>query len=488
MPFLTVRTADGMELVHALNRALLTIGRAPASDVVLTDVRASRRHGQIRRQGDGWLLVDCNSRNGIRWNGERLVAPVELRDGDRFEIGSATITFHQATPPQQSHDVSTDGSGSALTLAAVAARDLDRAASPLDRLVGRSRCMADTRATIARVAPTDATVLLAGESGTGKDLAADLLHQMSPRARRPFEVVNCPALPATLLEAELFGVERAVATGVAGRAGKLERANGGTLFLDEIGDLDFASQAKLLRFLQSRELERVGGSRHMRLDVRVVAATNRDLERAVENGSFRLDLYHRLKVVTVVMPPLRMRLDDIPDLVEHFLGHHRAPRKSMATAALDLLRGYHYPGNVRELEHLLESAWILAEDVIEPRHLPAALTASATVAAVGEATAMSADGLYQRLLDEGGSFWTLVRTPYIRHQLDRKVVKEVLRRLYRQAAGSHKRAAALLGLDADYRRFLQFVRYHRLRVRDLVTETEPPPATGGAAVEEAPVN
>ena len=215
-----------------------------------------------------------------------------------------------------------------------------------------------------RVAVTDVTVLIRGESGTGKERLARLLHSLSARQKGPFVPLNCAAVPETLLEAELFGIEKGVATGVTARPGKFELAIGGTLFLDEIGDLTPVLQAKLLRVVQEREVERVGGRQRIRVDVRLVTATNRDLEGMLGKGEFRQDLYYRLRVVELTLPPLRERHEDIPLLAQHFVRLHgrRMGREALhlARGALELLLRHDFPGNVRELENLLEAAAALA--------------------------------------------------------------------------------------------------------------------------------
>jgi transcriptional regulator with GAF, ATPase, and Fis domain len=231
-------------------------------------------------------------------------------------------------------------------------------------LVGQAPAFRRVLELARRVAPSDVTVLLRGESGTGKERLARLLHALSPRSSGPFVPLNCAAVPETLLEAELFGIERGVATGVAARPGRFELANGGTLFLDEIGDLTPVLQAKLLRVVQEREVERVGGRQRVRVDVRLVTATNRDLEGMLARGEFRMDLYYRLRVVELTIPPLRQRHGDIPLLAQHFvrLKGRRAgkERLTLSRAALELLLQHDFPGNVRELENLLEAASALA--------------------------------------------------------------------------------------------------------------------------------
>jgi nitrogen regulation protein NR(I) len=234
----------------------------------------------------------------------------------------------------------------------------------IDAIIGHSPAMQDVYKLIGRVAATDATVLIRGESGTGKELVARAVYQHSNRAHAPLLVLNCTAVPESLLESELFGHERGAFTGaVARRIGKFEQAGGGTLFLDEIGDIPHSTQAKILRVLEEKEFQRVGGNETIRTDVRLLAATNRDLEKAMADGKFREDLYHRLNVVTIQLPPLRERCDDIPKLVDYFLQRFSAELKieqpPISDDALGLLRRHPWPGNVRELEHCIHRTLIL---------------------------------------------------------------------------------------------------------------------------------
>src|SRR5438445_13613715 len=244
-----------------------------------------------------------------------------------------------------------------------------------DRLmVGDSPKMQRVIDLAARVADSQANVLIRGESGTGKEMVARLIHGNSPRKDGPFVAINCAALPETLLESELFGIERGVATGVDARPGKFELAKGGTIFLDEIGDIPLTLQAKLLRVLQEREVEKLGGRRRIPIDVRILAATHRDLEQMIDKGEFRQDLYYRLKVVEIVLPPLRDRRDDIPKLVRFFLDKYgkREGLKDVRITqeAMQQLMRYPFPGNVRELENLIEGALALTVDpVIDPGDL-----------------------------------------------------------------------------------------------------------------------
>ena len=250
-------------------------------------------------------------------------------------------------------------------------------------MVGESPAMGEIYRFIERVAPTNSAVLICGESGTGKELAAHAIHVNSPRAVKPFVVINCAALPETLLESELFGHERGAFTGaITQKKGKLEVAEGGTVFLDEIGDLAPSLQSRLLRFLQDHKIERLGSTRSIGLNVRVVAATNRDLVEAIAKGAFRADLYHRLNVVQMTMPPIRERREDIPLLASYFAAKYSKACKrtvnGISPAARALLQSYDWPGNVRELENAIERAVVLGSaDVIETDDLPEQVLESA---------------------------------------------------------------------------------------------------------------
>ncbi|MEW6381209.1 MAG: sigma 54-interacting transcriptional regulator [bacterium] len=246
-------------------------------------------------------------------------------------------------------------------------------------IVGRSNKMTDVFEMIEQVSASDATVLIRGESGTGKELVANAIHYNSPRAKGPFIKMNCAAIPETLIEAELFGHERGAFTGaVVKRIGKFERAHTGTFFLDEIGTLNLTAQAKILRVLQEREFERVGGADTIKVDVRIIAATNKPLEEALQEGTFREDLYYRLNIFPIYLPPLRERKTDILLLADFFLKKYRKKYgkdiRRISTPAIDMLMRYHWPGNVRELENCMERAVLLCTDhVIHSYHLPPTL-------------------------------------------------------------------------------------------------------------------
>ena len=276
-------------------------------------------------------------------------------------------------------------------------------------LIGRSQAVRSIESDIRLVADRRCNLLIEGETGTGKEVAAREIHLSGDRSRGPWVAVNCGAIPETLLEAELFGHVRGAFTGAfQARAGKFEAANHGTMFLDEIGDMPLAVQAKLLRVLQEREVERLGGNERIKLDVRVIAATNANLARRVQEGLFREDLYYRLNVFKMVLPPLRARMEDIPVLAQHFIdkvcAHERFPRKTLDRLAMDRLRTHSWPGNVRELENTMESAVIVsgARATIFPSDLRINLSAPAArpMKSVAEVELPSQGLDYQRALDD----------------------------------------------------------------------------------------
>jgi transcriptional regulator with PAS, ATPase and Fis domain len=242
-------------------------------------------------------------------------------------------------------------------------------------IVGQSKAVRGIFSQVLKIAPTDATVLITGESGTGKELIAQSIYQHSMRNERPFVKLNCVAIPEGLLESELFGHEKGSFTGAtAQKKGKFELANSGTILLDEIGDMPLATQAKLLRVLQEKEFERVGGTRSIKVDVRFMASSNKHLPRLVQDGSFREDLFYRLNVLSLYLPPLRDRREDIPLLAEYFLSRVSKPVK-ISPAALQSLIGYSWPGNIRELQNTIERAAVMAENgIIQAYHIPHPIT------------------------------------------------------------------------------------------------------------------
>jgi DNA-binding NtrC family response regulator len=280
---------------------------------------------------------------------------------------------------------------------------------PETEMIGSSPAMIEIYKTVSRVAPTDASVIIEGETGTGKELVARMIHRFSTRASQPFVPVDCSAIPAALLESELFGSIRGAFTGAErDRMGVFEAANKGTVFLDEIGDIEPAFQVKLLRFLQEREIRPVGASREKKVDVRVIAATNKDLQKMVEEGKFREDLWFRLNVVRLVMPPLRERRNDVPLLTQYFLAKYNARYNfdvKLTESGLKALRDFTWPGNVRQLQHLIERLTILAPTGrIDAEAVQDAITAMEPGGAAGETLAETeADQIRRVLAATGGN-------------------------------------------------------------------------------------
>jgi len=325
----------------------MTIGRSVICDLPLNDTAASGTHCEIIAKEQGFLLRDLGSTNGT-WVAGVRVREAWLEPGMPLRIGRTVIRFEH-------------GSGSIEI-------DLSRREKFYD-LLGHGIRMREIFAVLEKVAASDLTVLVRGETGTGKELVARAIHRASKRAQRPLVVQDCSAIPANLIESILFGHERGSFTGAADRKrGCFEVADGGTLFLDEIGELDISLQPKLLRVLETREVQRVGGTKMIPVDVRVVAATNRDLRQMVNEGKFREDLYYRLSVVQVDLPPLRERVEDIPGLAAQFLEESakRGPQGedshfTITDDAMTKLQAYPWPGNVRELKNTIERAVSLAD-------------------------------------------------------------------------------------------------------------------------------
>jgi transcriptional regulator with PAS, ATPase and Fis domain len=392
-----------------------SIGRKPDNTISPVDLSISRRHCVIRVEDGHCRLTDLDSQNGTMVNGiqvhERL-----LEHGDQITVGVSVFVFLE--------DAAGDASGSTIVTPRAPAR-VER--GPLHhQMLGESAAIRQVLDFLARAAPLESTVLLTGESGTGKELAARALHENSPRAEHPYVAINCAVLTETFLESELFGHERGAFTGaIAQKRGKLELAEGGTLFLDEIGELAAPLQAKLLRVLQEREYQRLGGTRTMKADVRVVAATNRDLAAAAKEGKFRHDLYFRLRVLSVEMPSLRQRREDIPLLANHFRIQQSAKLKrsvlGIAPAAKECLMRYDWPGNVRELESAIESAIALGStELILPEDLPDNVLGTAATEELPRFNQAMADAK-----------------------------RELIRKAYRDAGGDYICAAKTLGLHPN---------------------------------------
>jgi two-component system, NtrC family, response regulator HydG len=356
--------ADGPEAIRAVERDPL--------DLVLLDIRMTRMDGietlaEIRKISPLIPVLMMTAYATVKTAVEALKAGAFEYLAKPLDIEELKILVQKALEYYRLREEN-------LTL-----KERLGARFDFSRIVGRGRKMSELFDFLAQIAPSEATVLILGESGTGKEIVANALHQNSPRAQQPFVKVACAALPETLLESELFGHEKGAFTGaVARREGRFQAAHRGTIFLDEVGEMSPAIQTKLLRVLQEREFEPVGSLRTVKVNVRVIAATNKELDREVKEGRFREDLYYRLNVIPVHLPPLRERKEDIPALAHHFLTFYGERNKKeireISPKALDLLVRYDWPGNIRELENCLERAVIVSRgEAIAPLDLPPAI-------------------------------------------------------------------------------------------------------------------
>ncbi len=335
----------------------IQIGKKTDNDLILSDQTVSRNHVEIRQQPNGYALKDLDSTNGSFIDGMR-VREVFLKPGQVFQIGDTEIEF---MPLDEKVEIKPSES------------------IKFGAIIGQSVKMREIFAVCEKIAATDATVVIEGETGTGKELIARELHLRSHRKNKPFNVFDCSAVPPNLIESELFGHEKGSFTGAsATRQGLFELSHTGSIFLDELGELTLDLQPKLLRVLEQREIRRVGGNRPIKIDVRVIAATNRDLEQEVKKGKFREDLYYRLSVVKIRLPPLRERREDIPLIVEHILEHGqfnqsngRRKVRRFSDDAMQAMKAYDWPGNVRELVNAIERSVSMVEgEVVKPADLP----------------------------------------------------------------------------------------------------------------------
>ena len=341
--------------LHKAKQRSVLIGTHPSADVVLSDPHVSRLHARLDVEDDEYVLRDLGSTNGTRVS-EVKIREACLAEGALVEVGTSRLRFRFSGEPFEIPLADEEG---------------------FEGLIGRSVAMRELFQMCARVAPSEATVLIEGETGSGKELVAEALHRRSRRKDRPFVVFDCGAVPATLIESELFGHERGAFTGaVAARAGVFERADGGTLFLDELGELAVDLQPKLLRALESGEIQRVGGEKVKKVDVRVIAATHRDLEEVVRSGAFRQDLFFRLAHLPIDVPSLAERREDVKPLFVHFVDRfaaaNRVRRRSIEEAVFRHLESYSWPGNVRELRNLAERLVVFGAEPITVDQLPSA--------------------------------------------------------------------------------------------------------------------
>jgi two-component system response regulator GlrR len=381
---------DSGKVLQAKQRSVL-VGTHPSADVVLSDPHVSRLHARLDVEDDEYVLRDLGSTNGTRV-GEVKIREACLDDGALLGVGTTRLRFRLSGEPFE------------IPLA-------DEEA--FEGLIGRSVGMRELFQMCARVAPSDATVLIEGETGSGKELVAEAIHRRSRRKDRPFVVFDCGAAPATLIESELFGHERGAFTGaVAARAGVFERADGGTLFLDELGELAPELQPKLLRALEAGEIQRVGGEKVKKVDVRVIAATHRDLSRLIAEGRFRADLFYRLAVIRLRVPALRERREDIPLLAASFARAALGDTAPLPTQVLEVVfekyRNHAWPGNVRELRNAVERAVVLADPQL-----------------VGAADALSAAQALSRSVE--GTLGKRLSLRDARDQHDREYLVEILR-------------------------------------------------------------
>lgn len=367
---------EGRELEMVQER--VTVGRSPVCDLQLTDTSISSQHFAIRAVDRGYVLEDLGSTNGTFY-GDARIREIYLRPGTVFRAGSTILKFMPTA------DVVT-----------IALSERDR----FDAVIGASVPMREIFANLERVAPSELSVLLQGETGTGKEVMARAIHNFSRRKGRPFVVLDCSAIPQNLIESTIFGHEKGSFTGaIAQHKGVFEQAHTGTIFLDEIGELDISLQPKLLRVLENRELKRVGSDKVIKVDTRVVAATNRDLREMVTTGGFREDLYFRLSVMQIQLPPLRNRSGDVPLLAEHFMtlanarrAEYGQPPLQVSPDAMRALTTRRWPGNIRELKNVIDRATSLGEGPVltrrdfmigndlmsfAPRHSPAPRAAHA---------------------------------------------------------------------------------------------------------------
>jgi transcriptional regulator with GAF, ATPase, and Fis domain len=345
------------------------------------------------------------------------------------------------------------------------------------RLVGRSDAIRAIEADIECAARSDAKVLITGETGVGKEVVARLIHQRSLRASGPLVTVNCAGLPDSLLESELFGHVRGSFTGAyRDKPGLLEMAPNGTVFLDEVGEMSMRMQVVLLRFLETGEIQRIGADRsHTRVNVRLVTATNRDLPTQIASGAFREDLYFRLNVIRLTVPPLRERIDDIPLLVDYYLetysSQHRVARPEVSNAAMDVLLAHRWPGNIRELKNVIERLVLKANgQIVRPSDLPSDVFKPPINAADSRQDAATprkpearsaADELALRMLQQGESFWSVVYPVFMSRDLTRDDLRKIVQIGLESTNGNYRLLIQLFNMpDEDYKRFLSFLRKH----------------------------
>ena len=422
----------------------LQAAEEPGVDLALLDVRLPGRDGldvlrEIRKRRPDLPVIMMTAYGTLQVAVEAMRLGAYDYIGKPFDMDEVLLVVEKALEAQ------------ALAREVARLRQTVEERFDLGGIVGASPAMQQIFKAVGKVAGTDLTVLLRGESGTGKELIARAVHENSRRKGRPFVPVNCAAIPRELLESELFGHEKGAFTGaVAARRGRFEQAEGGTVFLDEVGDMDLSLQTKLLRVLQERQVERLGGEGSVPVDVRIVAATNQDLEAAVTRRAFREDLFYRLNVVTIHLPPLRDRREDIPPLVTHFLTafaqEQHTASKVFSPEAMALMLAYHWPGNVRELENVVKRAAALATiSLILPDHLPDVLRpAPGTQETGARLETFPTEWIRAELARLQGSLDGRLRDHFVAC-LERPLLELILRR----AGGNQVKAAELLGINRN---------------------------------------
>jgi transcriptional regulator with GAF, ATPase, and Fis domain len=408
---------------RALDKGTTMVGTHPNNDLVLSDDTVSRYHLELQSRRDGIKVTDLDSTNGT-FHGETRLGSITIQGATRIRLGKHTLLEMVPIDSQVALD--------------------DFAGSQFGGVVGNSPAMRQLFALLAKIAPTDATLLIEGETGTGKEALAEAVHQAASRAGKVFTVVDCASIPTNLIGSELFGHARGAFTGAhTDKDGLILAADGGTLFLDEIGELSLELQPQLLRVLEKREVRRIGDTRAQRVDIRVIAATNRNLKDMVKAGTFREDLYYRLAVVRAVVPPLRERPDDIPLLAYHF-ADELGSTFELSPSLVEELKGHAWPGNVRELRNVVERALSLGRDALPSPHAADLVTGRAGTLATGDepASAVRPTSGHDDVLD----------LPFkeAKGRLIESFERDYLTHLLQRHRGNISRAASEAGIDRNY--------------------------------------
>ncbi len=464
LTLLDSRTKElSIEVAYGLEKEAIRRGRYMIGEGITGRVVAANKPMVVPNVGEEPLFLDrTRSRGDLKDSNIAFICvPIQLdqkaigalsvdrlfREDMSFEedIRLLSIISSMAAQAVRIHDMVAEEKKTLQNENTLLKQELKKVFHPAN-IIGESKRMADVYATIELVSRTSATVIIRGESGTGKELVAHAIHYHSERADGPFIKISCAALPEPLLESELFGYEKGAFTGAAmNKPGRFELANGGTLFLDEIGDIPASTQVKLLRVLQEKEFERIGGTATIRVNIRLITATNKDLEKEVREGRFREDLYYRLNVIPLFLPPLRERREDIPVLVNHFLQkisqEHKKPVRYISDEAMEYMMNYAWPGNVRELQNAIERAVVMCPtDTLTPNLLPIpGSKASPALAGFKPPPHVSQ-------LDEPGPDAGTGAEPGSLPDMVEGLEKKMISRILEQTQGNQRKAAKLLGL------------------------------------------